>query len=167
MNTSIRTYIRSVGFHWGLPMKLLLQPVQKDYYSCGHTQTLTHISLKDTWERILKITTWQVCHTWSLPYKTRFDCNCTYILLNAASKCTSHTRKLRCLRNMQTRLTFLFFPLLDEKKALRTRISQCIQLCKWYASLHNVFTGLNDAWFGTFRKIGIVTESSPLIADSV
>lgn len=131
MNTSIRTYIRSVGFHWGLPMKLLLQPVQKDYYSCGLTQTLTHISLKDTWERILKITTWQVGHTWSLPYKTRFDCNCTYILLNAASKCTSHTHKLRCLRNMQTRLTFLFF-LFWKKKRL------------WELEFRSAFNSVSD-----------------------
>ncbi len=32
-----------------------------------HTHTHAHISLEGTWERILKMTTLQVCHTWSLP----------------------------------------------------------------------------------------------------
>lgn len=59
----IHTYTDRVDFHWGLPMKLC-NLYRKTFNACQPTRTLSHIhiSLENTWGRILKNITTGLSH---------------------------------------------------------------------------------------------------------
>lgn len=79
------TYTQCVGFSLE-PANEALQPVQNGARTRSHTLFGEYMDIKEN-------TTHEAYHRKTL------DCNCTYILLNAASKCTSyiHTGCAACI----------------------------------------------------------------------